>query len=252
MQFNSHASQFDIVSDIDFWAGSDSDSYPIADKTRNVNLGYDHVAALIFQADGHWVWDDNNQTDMPIGKANLVENQQDYGINSAHLKILRVAIEDSAGNFYYLEPMSQHELRDRELMDPNLTAGTPRKYCKIGNSIILDRKPNYSATLGFKVYFQRNISYFITTDTAKTPGFAEPFHRLLSLYAAKDYCAVNDLSRRLVAIEKEILRLETALVAFYAKRSRDERPHLGLRHEDYGQGELGGGFGGGERSVNFQ
>jgi hypothetical protein len=232
MQFNSHPSNFDIVSDIDFWAGSDSDSYPIAAKTRNANLSYDHVVTLILQADGRWEWDDTNATDLPIATATLTSGQQDYGIDTDHLKILRVAIKDAQGRYYYLDPLDDRAIGSGELMDRD--DGRPTAYKKVGNSIILDRAPTYTATAGIKVYFQRNVSYFTTADEAKTPGFAEPYHRLLSLGAAADYCAVNDLDKRYEKIKDKIRDLEASLIAFYSQRSRDERPRLAVRKEDYG------------------
>lgn len=235
MQFNSHASNFDIVSDIDFWAGTNSTSYPIATKTRNVNLAYDRVVSLILQADANWTWDDSNSTDLPIATGSVSSGQQDIAINTAHLKLLRVAITDRNGNYYYLDNLDDRELGTRELMDRD--SGQPYAYTKRGNSILLDKPVSYAATI--KLYFQRNVSYFTTADTTKTPGFAEPFHRLLSLHAAKDYCAVNDIDKRYAKISTEIEKLETALQVFYAQRSRDERPRIKPRRENYGSEEAG-------------
>lgn len=232
MQFNSHASGFDIVSDIDFWAGTDANSYPIADKTRNANLGYDAAVTLILSADGNWEWDDTNATDLPIATATLTTGQQDYSIDTTHLRILRVALKNSAGKYYYLNPIDDHDLGSQELMDRD--SGTPTGYKKIGNSIILDRAPNYTATAGIKVYFQRNVDYFTTADTTKAPGFAATFHRLIPLYAARDFCAKEDMDSRYKKIEVQITKMEAALIAFYSSRSRDERPRLRPRRENYG------------------
>lgn len=232
MQFASHASSFDIVSDIDYLAGTNSTSYAIADKTRNANLAYDHVVSLILQADANWEWDDTNHTDLPIATATLTSGQQDYAINTTYLKVLRIAIKDTSGNYYYLDSIDDHDLVNRELMDRE--AGRPTAYKKLANSIILDRAPDYTASAGIKIYFQRTVDYFTTSDTTQKPGFAEPYHRLISLGAAKDYCAVNDMPKRLMTLEKEIAKMEKDLVAFYSQRSKDERPRLRMRRENYG------------------
>lgn len=235
MQFDGHAANFDILSDVDFWAGTTSTSYSTEDKTRNINLAYDRAISLILQTDGNWEWDDTNHTDLPIATATLTSGQQDYAISTVFLKVLRVAIKDTSGNYYYLNSIDDHDLTGQELMDRD--AGRPTSYKKLGNSIILDRAPDYTASTGIKIYFQRNVDYFTTADTTQAPGFAAPYHRLLSLGAAKDYCAVNDMPKRLGTIEKEIARLEKDLIAFYFQRSKDERPRLRLRQENYGADE---------------
>ena len=64
----------DILSDIDFLVKSDSITYPIAQKTANVNRALDNVVSAILGADGRWQWDDTNYTDLPIGVTDLVAN----------------------------------------------------------------------------------------------------------------------------------------------------------------------------------
>jgi hypothetical protein len=243
MQFNSHASSFDIVSDVKFWAGiatADTTSYPIADITRNANLWYDRVVSLILQADGRWQWDDSNSTDIPTGTINLVSGTQKYDLGtgvSTFLEILRVAVKDSSGVYRFLTPMSLSDFNGRDPMDASQTSGTPIGYFKLGDYIVLDKIPNYSSASGIKLYTQKNVSYFTTSDTTKEPGFVATFHQLLSLGAAHDYCAVNDMPKRMLTIEKKIVKLEAGLGIFYSQRSRDERVRMSPRKENYGAEE---------------
>ena len=98
MQFNSHDNNLDIISDIAFWTKADITAYPINDRTRNCNLALDKMAALVMSADGRWEWDDTNNTDLPIGRTNLVSGQRDYGISGAtFLKITKVLAKDRGG-----------------------------------------------------------------------------------------------------------------------------------------------------------
>lgn len=236
MQFDGHSTNFDIISDIDFWAGTTSTTYPTEDKTRNINLGYDRVVSLILQADGRWQWDDANASDIPTGTINLVSGTQKYDLGtgvSTFLRIVKVACKDTGGTYRELEPMSLQDFEGIDVMDATRT-GTPTAYFKMGDYLVLNVIPNYSSTSGLKLYTQKNVSYFTTSDTTKEPGFAAPFHRLLSLYPAKDYCSVNDMPKRLSVIIGEIEKLEASLVAFYSQRSRDERPRLRIRKENYG------------------
>lgn len=252
MQFNSTATSVnDIVGDVKFWCkipSANTTLYPLEDIARNSNMAMDRVSSLIMKADNKWEWDDTNETDLPIGNYDLVDGQQDYPIATTHLKIHRVRVKDSAGNYVVLEPTNRRDLTDSEL---NATSGTPRKYDKLGNSIFLYPKPSASGTTlsaGLEVQFQRGASYFLSTDTIKTPGFASQFHRLISLHASLDYCEANGIKDRVAIIRNKIGRppegndpgagMEGELVNFYANRSPDTKNTMTLAEDDYGQGLL--------------
>src|SRR3990167_469920 len=240
MQFSDTTNKNGILQEIDFWilgsSGTASSDYSTADKTRNVNRWLDRVNSLIMQADHRWEWDDTNHTDLPIATTTLVNNQQDYGLNTSHLKIIRVEIKNNAGNYNLILPISQEDIKNQALTEFQETAGMPRYYDKIGNSIFLYPKPSSSqVTLvaGLKVYFKRNVDYFTASDTTQGPGFAPQFHRTLSVGAALDYCIANGLIGRILLLEREIQKLESGILAFYATRDEDDKPRIGLRKENY-------------------
>lgn len=228
MQFSDTSNKQGIVEDIDFFCDTDSTTYPTAQKTRNVNRAYDRVVSLILGSDGRWQWDDTNATDLPIATTTITANQQDYGIDTTHLKITRVEIKDSAGNWILLNPIDAAEVTDQSISDFYKTAGLPIYYDKIANSIFLYPKPNYTQAASLKVYFQRNVSYFTASDTTKQPGFASPFHRLLSLGASFDFALKKGLPQ-LNSLREQIAVMEQALMDFYAQRPKDERIGLTAR-----------------------
>lgn len=235
MQFNSHADNADLYSDARFWCGianTDTTSYPLVDFTRNANFALDRAVALVMKSDGKWQYDDTNNTDLPIATTSLVASQQDYGLAVTHLKVQRVRIKDQQGNWITLDPIDRRDLTDSQL---TAAAGDPKKYDKVGNSFFLHPKPSYASSSGLEVQFQRGASYFITTDTTKTPGFATHFHRLVSLYAALDYCEVNSLDKRAAKIRANIQVLEAELVTHYSSRDADAKVSLKIQNEDYGQ-----------------
>ena len=117
----------------------------------------------------------------------------------------------------------------------------------MGNSVMLYPTPNYSYTSGLKIYFQRPASYFTTSDTTKTPGFAPIFHRYLSLGAALDYCQVN-MPNKARTIEPQILKMEEDIKDFYANRNRSEKPKIRLAQESYSAGD---DYDAGEPSVDW-
>ena len=236
MQFQSETNNLDIISDITFWTGASTTDYAVKDRTRNCNFGLDRVVALILKADQRWEWDDTNNTDLPIGTTSLVANQKDYGITGAtYLKITKVICKDSNGTWRTLKPMDKNSPEAKNLNEQT-NPGNPTHYDLIGNSIFLGPYPNYASTGGLRIFFQRNASYFTYTDTTKAPGFAQPFHRLIPLYASEDYLAAKGLiGDRLRAVQMKIATLEATLDKFYSTRNPEDQPRLRFRKENYGQ-----------------
>lgn len=213
-----------IVEDIDFLVNTNSTSYPTAQKTRNVNEWYNRVIGWILDAQDDWQWDDKNQTDLPIGTTNLVSSQQDYA-EPTSLTITRVEIKDSGGTWRLLEPIDQADIEGEALGNFLSTAGTPRFYDKLGNSIFLYPKPSYNSTGGLKVYFLREPDYFTASDTTQEPGFESMFHRILSVGAAYDFSLANGLDN-MVVLKNRIDELKSELIKYYGRKSKDRRPRI--------------------------
>ena len=181
-------------------------SFPNADLLISINKAVNYVAAIVLMADKRWRWDDSNQTDLPIGTAALVANQQDYSISSTHLIIERVEIKDADGNWHLLDHIDQSALKgyDKEAMSEHQeTAGTPTEYDLIGDSIFLYPKPSYSQAASLKIYYGRGPSEFTDAqiwtnyalDGTKTPGFNTLFHDLIPLIVSYEYCSIFHTER---------------------------------------------------------
>lgn len=242
MQYNSNATGQDIVNDTYFEASANASSYPIADLTRNANTALDVAVALILFADAKWDFDSSNSTDLPIGSTDLLSGQQDYEFNDDFLVVKSVEIADSAGKWVRLIPIDNLSLEERQSMTDFLeNNGTPQYYDKVGNSLMLYPAPNYNRRLveeseaGLKVYFQRQIDYFTTTDTTKEPGFAKHLHKYVPLYCsyiyacAKELPKQNALKSRLEFYEGNRLRGGNdngAIMNHYSKREKDNQQQL--------------------------
>lgn len=226
MVYNDTSTNQGIVQDIYFGISANSTSYPIADVTRAVNLGLDKVSAIILQADNRWQFDDKNNTTLPIATTDLVNNQQDYEFDSSFLEVEKVMVADPSGNYYEVRNIDIHDQNVSSYLE-NQTAnlGQPYRYDVIGNSILLDTRPNYSYTDGLKVYFKRKAEYFTTSDTTKVPGFASQFHKYLSLYGQYEYAVAKSLPKA-EQIKRDILEMEKKISEFYAKRGNDYRPRF--------------------------
>lgn len=192
------------------------------DITARINRAYDKAANLIMSSDGRWKWDDTNYTTLPIGKRDIVSGQQDYTMDVEHLEILKVVVVDSAGIKTELAPYAlSDELGTLEAQNIVTTGGIPNYYRKTGVSFMLFPIPNYNATNGLIVYYQRKPSYFIYSDTTKSAGIPSILHRYLSITASADYAVSKQLTMKndLVTLSKE---LENDVVDFYSKRAKDE------------------------------
>lgn len=214
-----------IIQTIDDTVGTNSTTYPIAKKTRDVNLALDRVFALIFQVGGTWQFDDSNHTDYPIITTNLVANQRDYaftddGAGNLILDVYKVMVADENGDFFEVYPVDQQTNPPSTMVDGQNTSGQPFFYDKTGNGIFLDPIPNYNSTNGLKVFINRTGSYFTTTDTTKKPGFAGLFHEYLVLRPSYMYAMRKGLEQA-NRLKAEMLEMEAEIQNYYKSRERD-------------------------------
>ena len=219
-----------IISKVYFLTKTNVTSFPTADLTILANNAMERVVSLIIRADNHWQWDDTTQptTDqgdgtggLPIATTALVANQQDYTFATSHLEISRVELKDTSGNWRLLTPIDQHDIKT-SLTDYMKTAGQPVRYDKIGASILLYPKPDYSQAASLKVWFTRPPIYFAVSDTTKAPGFNTLYHDLVPLWISYDYAMANALPNA-NQLMVEIVRKEEELLSGYDKRSKDEQ-----------------------------
>jgi len=224
MVFSDTTNKQGIVEEIDFILGTNSDSYPIPQKVRNVNRGLDKVASLIVKSDGTWEWDDTNADDFPIATTNLVASQQVYSLPTDLIIPQRVEVKDENGNWAVLEPIDKATIGEAmtEYFD---TPAIPEQYDKVANTIWLYPAPNYNSTDGLKVYYQRFFSYFVAEDTTKEPGFAKPFHSYLSYYAAAEYARARK-PELLPRLEESLAKYELEIKDHYARRSEDKNTNF--------------------------
>lgn len=230
----------ELKDDIDFLVHTDATQYAVADKTRNINRHFANVVSIILSSDNKWKWDDSNQADHPILYINLISGTPDYEISDAtYLKIQSVDILNTDGKRRVLTPIDRTEDTAQSLnyLEEG-NDGMPRYYDKLGDSLFLYPAPSSShvtLTSGMRIHYQRGASYFVTTDTTKTPGFAEPYHRILSVGAALDYATANGMTQKIQVLSSMLAELMTQLREYYSSRNNDEQPRMRLRKENYGQ-----------------
>lgn len=202
-----------------------SNSNRLATFTQFLNRALDKVASMIMQADGRWQFDDSNYTDLPIGTTLLVNNQQQYQVSVSHLNILRVEVLGVDGKYYKIDPVDINDIQNQAMSEFMATASSPMYYDMIADCIFLYPTPQtgYVTMLkGLKIYYQREPSYFVSTDTTKAPGINSLFHRLVSRLASLDYAIARQMPMK-KDLEQEVLKLQGELQDFYAKRQPDDK-----------------------------
>ena len=232
-----------IVQDIDyllFGSSTATSPYLIADKTRNINNRLDETVSLIMKSDARWKWDDDNQTDQPIGTINLISEQAEYEIAGAtYLKILRVEVLDVNGNYKLIKPIDEKQIQHQSLTEFLKTPGMPRLYDKNGEYIWLYPKPSSALTTltaGLKIYYQRLPSYFTASDTTKSPGFNPLYHKILSIGAAIDFAIPNGLTEKISILTPMLTNMQNELIEFYSNRANDEKTTMTTKRESYNVG----------------
>ena len=225
MQFSETSNDQGMVEDVDSFCGTTNTSYPINDKTRNINAHYNAVVALIWESVDGWQYDDSNLTDLPIATTTLVAAQQDYELPSTAQRIERVEVLNSGSNYQKLRQIDWHDM-DVATSEYMETDGMPLYYDLVGRSVFLYPAPSAACVTlaaGLKLYFSRNVDEFTPGDTSQEPGFARAFHRILSLGASVDYLRSGPRRNRLVAQKQQ---LEKGLKKFYSKRHIERKSKI--------------------------
>lgn len=224
MQYNSSATNQDIISDItDLLGGIGTADYSLNARTRSVNIEFSKVWTMVFEAYGGWKFVDDNlssTSDAAVyADQTLTSGTSLYGLPTGAITVEGVAIKNSGGTYENLIPISSEDFLNMGGEARFTSTGVPRYYYPIGDVVRLVPAPNYTvASTGIRVYFGQDISTFAASDTTKVPGFASPFHRMLSLGAAKDFAVARNLTDRITILTRELADYEVRLKSFYSKR----------------------------------
>jgi hypothetical protein len=205
----------ELRADVDFHCGSTSGSYSDADKMRNMQVAYQGVATLIWESDPTYSFDDRNNTGSSKAYRTIANASASYLIPTTALRVRGVEIKDSQGNWSKLSPITYEDM----VLSPEeylRGTGLPIKYMLEGAEIRLLPAPGTGFTTmasGMAVILSRDVSAVSPTATSTSPGFAAPYHRILSYAASIDF--VQDKSHRDFLLGQKI-RLERGMSKFYS------------------------------------
>ena len=230
-----------LLEDCEFWCNL-PDGAITSDATlffrfiSLLNLSFDDVLPIIFNADQKWQWDDSNHEDYPIATIDLVAGQADYSFvadenGNSILEIQEVYVRDAQGKYQKLTPIDASTGNPQVFAQDSENTGTPLRYDKFATSVLLDPIPPDDVEAGMRVVFARTQQAFDPGegpddfDPEQTPGTPKPFHRLHSMKASHDWLSVNksENGTLLANIEKKSVTMGLNLSSHISKRSRDEK-----------------------------
>lgn len=214
-----------LRADCRYLCGATSGTYADADVMRNMGIEYQRVATKIWESDPTYSWDDRNNTDGPVATRTMANASASYLIPTTALRVRGVEVKDNDGNWAKLLPITYEELP--QAPDEYLAGtGTPTKYMIEGNEIRLFPAPGtgyVTMSSGMAVRLSRAVTEPAVTATTTEPGFANAFHRVLSLAAAMDFVQ-DDNQRKFLAEQR--FRLENGLLKFYSHWAPQYRPSI--------------------------
>lgn len=214
-----------LRADSRYLVGATSGTYPDADVMRNMGIEYQRVATEIWKSDPTHSWDDRNNTDYNTATRSMANASASYLIPTEALAIRGVEVKDGDGNWSKLSPISYAELPISP--EEYLTGtGTPIRYMIEGTQVRLFPAPgtgSVTMTSGLAYHVSRAVTEPAVTASSSSPGFATPFHRVLSYAAAIDFDQ-DDQHRNFLIAQKA--RLDNGLSKFYSNWAPQYKPKL--------------------------
>lgn len=212
----------------------DSTQWPTAKIVASVNNWLDTITGYAIGADAQFQWDDTNHTKLPIGTTNIVANQSDYSFltdeqGNSIITLTRIDMLDSNGNYSQLQRIDQKDYEGIGLDQLQSISGYPQYYDLIADNIVrLYPKPSTSVTAGLKFYFQRTGSYFLASDTTKSPGVSPLLHRGFVIAGAYDGALTLGLPNlQPLSVEKQLE--ERKMVKYFGDRNQDLNKGLKMK-----------------------
>lgn len=236
--FSDTSTKNGIVELIDEIVDTNSTSYSLNSKARDVNLAALRMQMIAIESEGKFQVDDSNHTKDPVLTADLIYGQRDYHFTTDEqsnyiLDIYKVMVSDENGTWSEMQRVDQQKEDSpdnpvKEMLNGASIYGLPDKYDKSWNGIFLHPLPNYNLRTGtegkqgLKLWVNRQHSYFTSSDTTKVLGFGHAFHEYLALRPAYTYAYRKGL-RRVNDIRNEMLTMEQEIKQYFSRRAKDEQ-----------------------------
>lgn len=212
----------------------DSSQWSAAKIANSCNNWHDFLTGYLIGADKRFQWDDTNHTKLPEGTTDLTLNQSDFSflVDEQGNPIVTLIGVSILQNGYYV-PIIEADRNDPDIdvSTFGMTTGIPTMYDKIADNIIrLNFKLAATIPAGLKFYFQRTGSYFVATDTTKSPGTSPLLNRGYIIASAYDGAMTLGL-KNLQALAVERAQEEQKAIRYFEDRNRDTVGRMDLRRD---------------------
>ena len=196
--------------------------YSDASLIRDLNAELSLIQISILRDRGVLEFDDANYADLPIATVTMNAGQTAYKLtedddSNKILTIHKVAV--LSGGQYIDVPRKQVGEGEQEPLTQTGSAQIPSGYYEVGNSVVFEQAPLSSGT--FKVWFDRDVDFLLTSDTTKVPGIPTQYHNLAAYRTSYNYALDKGLPN-VDRIMQRIMREEEILGQFEANRRGDE------------------------------
>jgi len=237
MTFNDTTNKSGAIQECEAWLfggnyGSISGNPTLLSRfTALINEGLNDTEIEIFKSDGKWQYDDSNNTDLPVATTDLAFGTTNYTLDLSHLKVHGVEVKNKTGDYVPLAQIDYRNIRqsgqsDTEFMESN---GLPLYYDVVGDQLKLYPAPSSTETTssdGLRVIYQREPSYFTSTDTTKQFGIPRVFHAMPVLFACSRYAKQNSMTDKARELDAEIERKRQDIKSFFNSRNVDKRKSI--------------------------
>lgn len=196
LQFNSHSDGQDICTIADVRSKTNSTSFPLKEKATFANEALRIIWQDIFFTYGGWIYDDNNQADLPEAITDLASGQRFYQLPIDSSSLLGVEFKNQGGTWITLTPITLEKIKQNGYAETEFykTSATPMFYRPVANGIDIYPAANWTATASLKIHISRDMTSFLSTDTTKVPGFDAPFHYGIPIYLSLKYAQKENLT----------------------------------------------------------
>jgi hypothetical protein len=196
--------------------------YSDASLIRDLNSELAMIQIAILRDRGVMEFDDVNHADLPIATLSMVAGQTEYKITEDEdsnliLTIHKVAVLD--GDTYVDVPRKTVGEGSQDALTDSSTAIIPNGYYEVGNSVVFTQEPSQSGT--FKVWFDRDLSQILTSDTTKILPTPTAYHSLACYRVGLNY-AIDKSLPNTNNIAQRIQIEEARLEQFEMNRRGDE------------------------------
>jgi hypothetical protein len=231
MQFSQ--AKYGIVQRARKRARVDSTQWPTENIANSCNDWLDFIVMAGVGLDKDFAFDDTNHAKLPEGTTPLIASQSDYSFltdaqGNSIITLTGISLIDANSKEIPLELVDRNDA-SYNLYNFGKDSGLPTQYDKIADNIArLNFKPTAQNVIDYdlKYYFQRTGSYFVDTDTTKTPGVSPLLHKGFWVNSAYDIADTLGLPNLASISRERDIEIQKVKTYFSLRNNDNPKPRM--------------------------